>query len=154
MAMESLFSSVKTGHRHPQRITRLPLIVFAIFAILLWISFQTSNLNPWDGHIESTLDSNDVPHALAARQDTTPTTTSSATASSTTALNVFQVSLPVLGSSGSISVNSLNDNSTDATGNASATAKPSCHVTLMEFSFVDSFAKPFVGMISHLTHGL
>ena len=57
-----------------------------------------------------------------------------------TPLRVFQVDTPVLAPNGVI-----NDGDNDTTL-AATTAESSCSVTLMEFSFGDSFGKPFVGM--------
>jgi len=67
--------------------------------------------------------------------------TSSASPTSTTPVEIFQVFSPVLGSTGLIGSNGpvANTSAAEASGT-------SCQVTLMEYSFADSFGKPFVGM--------
>jgi hypothetical protein len=127
MAMElSLLPSKTCGTL--QRFARLALLLTPIFTILLCVLYHTSYLNVGDRIIISSLNPNKVSQALVARQDTVPSTTSTATASSTGILNVFQVSLPVLGQTGPTSANVVSDNSTDATGNASTTVKSGCQV--------------------------
>jgi hypothetical protein len=74
---------------------------------------------------------------------TIPSSTSSASLTSTTPVEIFQVFSPVLGSTGLIGSNGpvANITATEASGS-------SCQVTLMEHSFADSFGKPFVGMLN------
>jgi hypothetical protein len=74
---------------------------------------------------------------------TTSVASSAATASSTGVLNVFQVSTPVVQPQGRI-----NDDSIDTSVNTttSTASDEGCRVTLMTFTFANSFGKPFVGM--------
>ncbi|KUJ18719.1 uncharacterized protein LY89DRAFT_582181 [Mollisia scopiformis] len=75
---------------------------------------------------------------------TTDSSTISATAAAATPQRVFQVDAPVLGAGGFVFDG---DNVTTSTVGASAdgTTGQACSVTLMEFSFAESFGKPFVG---------
>ena len=123
--------------------SNLALIVIAFLFNAFWLSsanaIRQSPGNGVKGPFSSSVE-------LVARQDASTSTTTSPILSSNGVLNVFQVSLPVLGPFGLLNGNLLTDNSTDDTGNDTTTAKPSCQVTLMEFSFANSFGKPFVGM--------
>ncbi|KAF8852055.1 hypothetical protein BDZ45DRAFT_750058 [Acephala macrosclerotiorum] len=83
----------------------------------------------------------------ASDASTTSTTTTSAsiaaTAAAATPQRVFQVDAPVLGAGGFIFDG---DNVTSSTlGGTDSGSGSECSVTLMEFSFANSFGKPFVG---------
>lgn len=121
-------------------------LALAIFTVQFWSPFPVTNLGILDRSVKLSDNSKAKAHTPVARQDAAPTTTFSPIASSTAVLNVFQVSLPVLGSIGANSGSPFISNSTDTARNISATTKSGCQLTLMEFSFADSFAKPFVGM--------
>lgn len=80
----------------------------------------------------------------ASPQDAIPTQTTSFMPSSTTVLNVFQVSTPVLGSDQIIRYAVMNNTSANTTF-LDPTITGNCKVTLMDFSFANSFGNPFVG---------
>jgi hypothetical protein len=81
----------------------------------------------------------------ASPQETIPTQTTSLFLLSTAVLNVFQVCTPVLGSDQIIHYAVMNNASANTTALDPTITGSRCQVTLMEFSFADSFGKPFVG---------
>ena len=65
--------------------------------------------------------------------------------SATGVLQVFQVNSPVLGSDGIIDGGSNASLAPGEVGAAASGGNGTCNITLMEFTFANSFGKPFVG---------
>ena len=109
---------------------------------LMYLYFSSTLLTRLSTHKGSTLPANFNNIGLEPRQEARPSTTTFITPSSTAVLNIFQVSTPVLGSR-SIAGDIIQTSNASTIDTEASHAK--CQVTLMEFSFVNSFGKPFVG---------
>ena len=137
-------ASRKTEHHYYTRIKSLKLsslLLVCCYSAILWASAGTLSFFPRN-IIPSSLGSQRG--RFTSRQDTLASTASSASPSPTGVLNVFQVSTPVLAPS-ALGEEMLSNDTASVPTNASTPSTSNCQVTLMEFSFVDSFGKPFVG---------
>lgn len=89
--------------------------------------------------------SNEHPQASNWNRITSRQDGNSLLPSSSTLLNVFQVSIPVLGPYGIITSRKSNQSLSHPTQIEPTAYFPVCQVILMEFSFANSFGKPFIG---------